>query len=326
MKKKFFYFIAVFITLITAFVIYNNNNNNADNKLIVVAIANYGPHTSLDAAIAGFKEQMQAEGFNENQNICYEIADIGFDHTLIPQTIASLSTHHPKAMVVVSTPIAQFAKGKIKNLPLIYSSVTDPVDVGLLQEYNKSDGNMTGSSDMQDLKSLLQFAKSLLPNAKSIGLLYATSDSNDTSLVKMMQSAASEYDMSVVAIPVEQAREVPIRMQGFKGKVDLIYVGVSGPIQPTLPAIAVEARKMRIPVFNADVQAVRDGLVVAGLGVDYYAVGRNTGKLVSAILHGKKISELVPIYPSAQDHHGVINKKLAIELGITIPSNIEIVE
>lgn len=42
---------------------------------------------------------------------------------------------------------------------------------------------MTGSSDMQDLKSLLQFAKSLLPNAKSIGLLYATSDSNDTSLV-----------------------------------------------------------------------------------------------------------------------------------------------
>lgn len=173
---------------------------------------------------------MQAEGFIENQTIRYEIADIGFDHALIPQTIASLRTHLPKAMVVVSTPIAQLAKGKIKNLPLIYSSVTDPVDVGLLQEYDKSDDNTTGSSDMQDLKSLLQFAKSLLPNAKSIGLLYAISDSNDTSLVKLMQSAALEYDMSVVAIPVEQGREVPIRMQGFKGKVDLIYVGVSGPI------------------------------------------------------------------------------------------------
>lgn len=323
MKKNFFYFIAVVITLVIAFITYNNKVNN---KLPVVAIANYGPHTSLDAVIAGFKEQMQVEGFTENQTIRYEIADVGFDHALIPQTIASLRAHHPKAMVVISTPIAQFAKGKIKNLPLIYSSVTDPVGVGLLQEYNKSDGNMTGSSDMQDLNSLLQFAKSLLPNAKSIGLLYATSDSNDTSLVKMMQSAASEYDMSVVAIPVEQAREMPIRMQGFKGKVDLIYVGVSGPIQPTLPAIAVEAHKMRIPVFNADIQAVRDGLVIAGLGVDYYAVGRNTGKLVSAILHGEKISELVPIYPSAQDHHGVINKKLAIELGIAIPSNIEIVE
>lgn len=83
---------------------------------------------------------------------------------------------------------------------------------------------------------------------------------------------------------------------------------------------------MCIPVFNVDVQAVRDGLATAGLGVDYYAVGRNTGKLVSAILHGEKISELVPIYPSSQDHYGVINKKLAIELGITIPSSIEIVE
>jgi putative ABC transport system substrate-binding protein len=115
-------------------------------------------------------------------------------------------------------------------------------------------------------------------------------------------------------------------MQEFKNKVDFIYVGTSGPIQPTLPTIVAEARKMHIPVFNVDAQAVRDGLALASFGLDYEAVGRNAGKLAAAALHGQKISDLPPLYPTFADHHGVINKKLAEEFNINIPSGIEIVE
>jgi putative ABC transport system substrate-binding protein len=185
---------------------------------------------------------------------------------------------------------------------------------------------ITGSSEMQDLNAFLKFAKSILPKAKRVGLLYATSESNDVALVNMMRINASALDMSVIAIAVEQARDVPTRMQEFKDKVDLIYVGTSGPIQPTLPAIAAQARKMHIPVFNAEAQAVKDGLALASFGVDYTNVGRNAGKLAAMVLQGKKISNLTPLYPTAADHHGVINKKLAAEFGINIPSNIEIAE
>ncbi|RZI47310.1 ABC transporter substrate-binding protein [Rickettsiales endosymbiont of Peranema trichophorum] len=323
MNKRFYYLILAVVVVASMFAAYHNHPSH---KLPTIAIANYGPHASLDAVIVGLKEQMRADGFIENQNVRYEMADVGFDHALIPQTVATLKAHNPKAMVVMSTPIAQFAKGKIKNIPLIYAAVTDPVDVGLLQNPQQADGNMTGSSDMQDLESLLKFAKSLLPNAKRVGLLYATSDSNDTSLVKMMKLAASKLDMSVVAIPVEQARDVPVRAQGFKNEVDLIYVGTSGPIQPTLPAISAEARKMRIPVFNVQSAAVRDGLALASFGVDYIAVGRNAGKLASAVLKGDDISNLTPLYPTAADHSGLINEKLAIEFGIEIPPGFEIVK
>ena len=321
--KKFLYFIAVFIISITAFTIYNNKRRNT---LPVVAIANYGPHASLDAAIAGFKEQMRAEGFTENQNIRYETADVGFDPSLIQQMLISLKAKNPKAMLVMTTPVAQAAKGKIHDIPLIYTAITAPVEAGLIKEKYKADGNITGSSEMQDLKAFLKFAKSILPEAKRVGLLYATSEANDIALVHMMKASAAELDMSVIAIPVEQARDVQIRMQEFKNKVDLIYVGTSGPIQPTLPVISAEARKMHIPVFNVEVQAVRDGLALASFGVDYTTVGRNAAKLTAAVLRGQKIRDLTPLYPIAEDHQGVINKKLAAELGITIPSNIEIVE
>lgn len=307
----------------TAFTIYNNKTHST---LPVVAIANYGPHASLDAAIAGFKEQMRAEGFTENQNIRYETADVGFDPSLIQQMLISLKAKNPKAMLVMTTPVAQAAKGKIHDIPLIYTVITDPVEAGLIKEKYKADANITGSSDMQDLRAFLEFAKAILPEAKRVGLLYATSEANDIALVNMMKASAAELDISVIEIPVEQARDVQIRMQEFKNKVDFIYVGTSGPIQPTLPVISAEARKMHIPVFNVEAQAVRDGLALASFGVDYTTVGRNAAKLTADVLRGQKISELTPLYPALRDHNGLINKKLATELGITIPSNIAIVE
>jgi putative tryptophan/tyrosine transport system substrate-binding protein len=321
--KKLFYFIAAFAVFIAVFAIYNSKKHNT---LPVVSIANYGPHASLDAVMAGFKDQMQAEGFTENQTISYEIADVGFDPSLIAQMLISLKSKNPKVMLVMTTPVAQAAKGKIYDVPLIYTAITDPVEAGLIKEKDKADVNMTGSSDRQDLTAFLKFTKSILPNAKRVGVLYATSEANDVALVNMIKKSASALDMSVVAIPIEQARDIQIRMQEFKGKVDLIYVGTSGPIQPTLPVISAQARKMHIPVFNAEAQAVKDGLALASFGVNYATVGRNAGKLVSAVLRGQKIRELIPVYPTLSDHQGVINQKLAREFSINIPSGILIVE
>ncbi len=93
------------------------------SKLPVVAIASYGPHASLLATIEGFKEQMAKEGFIEGENISYLTADVGFDQALIPQMISSLKLKDPKIIVVMTTPVAQFAKGKIHDIPL--TSVRD---------------------------------------------------------------------------------------------------------------------------------------------------------------------------------------------------------
>lgn len=296
------------------------------SSLPIVAIANYGPHASLDAAIKGLKEELATQGFVEYKTISYTIADVSFDQALIPQTVTKLKNEHPKVMVVMSTPIAQYAKSKIIDIPLVYNVVTDPVDSGLIKEADHADGNMTGSSDMQDLGVLLSFVKLVLPKATTVGMMYSTADSNDMALLNMMRSAAASRGMTVVDVPVDQARDVPIRMLAFKDKVDFIYVGTSGPIQPTLPMIASEAQKMGIPIFNAEEQAVRDGLALASFGINYEAVGRNAGKIVANLLQGAPIAKLAPTYPTAQDHHGFINKKKAEELGITIPEGVTVVE
>jgi putative ABC transport system substrate-binding protein len=293
--------------------------------LPLVAIANYGPNASLDASMRGAKAELADQGFIEGKTVRYEIVDVGFDASLISQMITKLRSLKPKVMLVKTTPAAQFAKGKIQDVPLVFCDIMDPVSADLLKDESHSCGNVTGSSDRDDLEPFLIFAKTLLPHAKSVGLLYSTSESNDAALVKMMKETAARVGLAVVAVPVDQSRDVPIRVQEFNRKVDFIYVGTSGPIQPALPTIASEAQKMGIPVFNAEDQAVRDGLALASFGVSYESVGRNAGKLVAKLLKGASVKDLPPIFPKAEDYRCFVNKKLAKKFGIKIPENVVVV-
>lgn len=293
-----------------------------------IAIAHYGPHMSLEETIRGIKEGLAAKGFKDQENITIEIMDVNFDLTLISQMLMKLRASRPQAMIVVATPIAQNAKNTITDIPLFFTDITEPVAAGLLDDYHQTKGNMTGASDKQDLTVMLSFAKKMLPQAKRVGLLFATSEANDVALVEMMKSAATQVGMEVVCIPIEHARDIPFRMQAFKDKVDFIYVGVSGLIQPALPAIVHTADKLHIPVFNANEEAVKQHQVLASMGVSYYQVGRNTAELVADCLQGKPFSSLTPLYPHARDHQAYISKKRALMYGIDVAHliNVTVVE
>lgn len=295
---------------------------NPHDNIPIVAIANYGPHASLHETISGIKDELKTKGLVENKDFRFEILDANFDHTLIRQMLSKLKASNPAVIVTLSTPIAQAAKS-ISDIPIVFSDITSPVDSGLLTSEDKPNANMTGASDRQDLVAFLSFAKKLLPHAKRIGLLYATTDANDLALVKMMQSAAKQFDMQVVLVPIEHANDVKHRMQAFKNTVDFIYVGVSGPIQPSLPTIASQAARMQIPVFNADANAVKEHQVLGSFGVSYYQVGIHTADLVYEILQGKSIDTLTPMFPQLADHQGYISLKVAQKLDIVLPQTLE---
>lgn len=308
----------IFIVCLLTFAVVFHVKKTGD--LPLVAIANYGPHASLDESIKGLQVELAREGFIENKTVRYDIIDAGFNPVLIPQMIEKLKQDKPHVIVVMTTPVAQYAKAQIHDIPLIYNVITDPKGAGLIKTNHRADANMTGSSDRQNLDVFLAFVKALMPNAKRVGLLYAISESNDAALVNMMRKAAEKKHMTLVAIPVTEAREVPVRMKVFQDQVDLIYVGASGPIQPALPAIAQEAKAMGIPVFNVEGQAVRDGLALASFGVNYQKVGANAGVQVVRILKGESVRHIKPSYPGQDDYQAVMSRKHARRFGIQIPS------
>jgi len=316
MKTKFIYIFLSFIFL--GFTLFKFNKQSTN--IPIIAIANYGPHSSLEDSIKGIKEELTNQGYIEGENIAYEIADVNFDTSLIPQMITNLKAKNPNVMITLATPVAQFAKHYIKNIPLIFNVVTDPVEAGLLKDGTKADGKTTCISDKQNLDLLLNFVKKIIPTAKRIGILYSTSEANDIALIRMMESAAKKNNMQVLSIAIDQSRDIPLRIQQFKDQVDFIYVGTSGAIQPALPSIIAEADKMMIPVFNANEEAVYNNQALASFGVNYIQIGRSTGDMVAKILKSSQVTP--PYYPEEKDHNGFISKKKAKFFGIEIPSNL----
>lgn len=291
-------------------------------RLPLVAIANYGPHASLNDSIEGIKQGLADAGLVAGDDIRIEVQDVGFDTALIPQMLTLFKSHSPRVLVALTTPVAQFAKNTFLDIPIVFTAITDPVEAGLVHADKQALGNVTGSSDQQNLGAMLAFSKSLLPKAERVGLLYSTSEINDHALHKMMLEACEAHAMELVAIPINHTRDLALAVQQLKGKVDFLYVGVSGPIQPALPTIAQEAQAIDLPIINANEGAVYEGLVLASFGVNYIKVGHAAGKLAAGCLAGKSMAELPVYYPALEDHKAFVSRAQAERLGVSIPSGL----
>lgn len=296
--------------------------NYYQSQLPFIAIANYGPHASLEEAIEGVRKGLGSEGFVDKKDIRIQVQDVGFDTALIPQMLSLFKTHHPKVLIALTTPVAQFAKNLCPETPIIFTCITDPVEAGLITADHQPIDNVTGSSDQQSLSSMLAFAKVLMPHAHRVGLLYSTAEVNDHALFKMMMRATEHANFELVAIPINHTRDVPLAIQQLKDKVDFLYVGMSSVIQPALVTIAQEAQAIQLPVINANEAAVYEGLVLASFGVNYTKVGESAGHLAAGILQGKPIASLDPVYPTLDDHKAFVSRAQAEAFGITIGDQI----
>ncbi len=295
-------------------------NNQKDSTLPLIAIANYGPHSSLQETIDGLKAKLAQLGYIEDKTIRYEIADVNFETSLIIQMLNKLKSSKPRIIVAISTPIAQAVKNIIKDIPVVYADVTDPVEAGLVSDDPNS--NITGASDKQDLSLMLKLAKQLLPSAKKVGILYSTGEANDLSLVNMLIATGKELGLEVVSVPVEHTRDVVTRMKLFKDNVDFIYTGSSGAIQASLPAIASAAYSMQLPLFNFNGEEVISHTALASYGVSHKQVGANAAIIIDKLLNGEKTSNIKPIYPKEVDHKAFISRKRADKIGLKIPATL----
>lgn len=320
MKNTFKHVITVLLGLSIALLPHLSTASTTPAK---IAIANYGPHPSLQEVIQGIHDGLTEAGYKEGVDVSYDVSDVNFDPTLIPQMLTKLAADNPAVLVAIATPVAQAAKYQLKNTPLIFSAVTDPVQANLLKNKNQAENNISGASDQQNLDAFLSFAKKILPQAKTVGLLYASGEDNDRALLNMIEEATKKQGMSVMALPIDNPRDIPLRARQFKNKVDLIYVGASGPIQPSLPAIVAVADELKIPVFNVDPSAVQANQVLGSFAVSYHQVGVNTAKIIVRVLKGEKLVTISPIYPSLSDHRGFISQKKADQLGITLPADLK---
>lgn len=330
MKKHFITTLVIIFTLILALAGCTNSadtNSKSEvsqetantEKVFKIGISQFVEHPALDGARQGFIDGLKEAGFEEGKNIAiiFENAQADFPTT---QTIANnLIRENVDLILAIATPSAQSAANATKNIPILITAVTDPVEAGLAKSLEKPGTNVTGTTDMNPVKEQIELLKEILPRAENIGIVYNAAEPNSVIQVNIAKKSAEDLGLQVLEATVANSSEVNQAMQALVGKVDAIYAPTDNTIASAISAIVKVANDANTPIIGAESGHVEGG-ALAALGIDYYLLGKQTGQVAAKVLNGENPAD-IPIEGS-KDLKLIINKKSAEVLNISIPEQV----
>ena len=146
-------------------------------EIPVIGINQYGEHGSLDNCREGFLLGLADAGLVEGEDFTVDYQNAGFDNAIAAQIAQNFSATNVALMVAIATPSATacFAAAEDKNIPVVFTAITDPVEAGV------DSGNITGTSDKLPVEAQLELIRQLQPDAETIGIIYTTSEPNNFS-------------------------------------------------------------------------------------------------------------------------------------------------
>jgi putative ABC transport system substrate-binding protein len=289
-----------------------------------VAIAGWGPHPTLNEAIAGFKKGLAEEGFVEGKNLAFDETNVNFDASLIPQMLTRLAGGNPDVMATIATPVSVASRNQLRSrsFPIVFLPIADPVHAGLVPSWEKGDKLMTGSSVALDYPALLDFFRKLLPDMKKMGLLYDTGDDSSKAAVDGMETAAKDSGIELIRIGVDNPNELPQRVQSAAGRVDALFTVASGRIQQGMAAISATADRAKLPVITSVPQAVAQNYALAAFAVSFGQSGEAAGRIAGKILKGADPASIPAYRATAAEHRPMINGKKLEALGMKVPATL----
>lgn len=268
----------------------------------VIGISQYGQHASLDNCREGFLQGLEESGLVEGVDYKIDYQNAGFDDNINIQIAQNFSANHVALMCAIATPSATacFAAAEDKNIPVVFTAITDPVQAKL------DSGNITGTSDKLPIEAQLQLIRRVQPDAKTIGILYTTSEPNSVSAVAEYQAKAGDYGFTIEALGVTQQSEVVQAADTLIAKnVDCFTNLTDNNVVGVLPSILEKTNDANIPVYGSEIEQVKIGCV-ASAGIEYVALGRQTGAMAAKILKGEAKAEEMP-YETVTEYEVYVN-------------------
>ena len=221
--------------------------------------------------------------------------------------------------LAVATPAAQAMAQNITNIPLLFTAVTDPVQAELVDSMEEPGANVTGTSDAAPIEEQLELLQELVPDAETIGIVYASGEVNSQVQVDQAQEAAGPLGLTIETQTVTTVNEIQQAVEAL-GDVDAIYVPTDNMVVSGIASLVQVAESKQIPVIAAEAGTVEGG-AVATIGIDYTELGRQTGEMALRILQDGADPATMPVETAAEFTY-VVNEDAAERQGVVIPEGI----
>lgn len=295
--------------------------NNKDDEVITIGITQIVEHPALDKNREGFIAGLASRGYVEGENVEFDYQNAQGEVATAHVIATGFVNKKVDMIMAIATPTAQAAKNATTEIPVIFSSVTDPVDAGLVDSMESPGGNVTGTSDMSPISKQFDLMEQLFPNKKRVGMIYNTSESNSLVQVQIAQEIALERNYTLTLKGVTSTNDLQAALDILLDDVDLLFVPTDNLIASSMPILVSKSLEKQVPIIGTEQAHVEAGALITE-GIDYYNLGFQTGLMAADVLDGIKEPSDLPV-ETLSEAQLVINTKVASELGITIPDELK---
>ena len=287
-------------------------------KVYKVCITQIATHPDLDSNRQGIIDAMAEKGFIEGENVEFIIKNAEGDMTAAASIADYFVSLKPDIIHAITTPSAQtmVAAAEGTDIPIIFSSVTDPVTAGLVPSWEEAAPNVTGVSDWFEMPPQVEFILKVLPDVKVLGTAYNAGEVNAAVQAEILNEVAPDYGLTVVEATAATTADVYAAGMSLVGRCDAVWI----PTCNTVGGVGIESiikvgEENQLPIFGSAVGMIGNGLV-GGCSVDYYWIGKQAGYMAAKILGGESIADIPPMKSAVST---VVYPAAAERMGITIP-------
>jgi putative ABC transport system substrate-binding protein len=293
------------------------------NRVAVIGETKIASHAALDADQQGFTAGLAASGFIEGDNLIILREDAQGSIDKAREIAKEFVERKVDLIHTISTPSTVLAMQTGALIPIVFSSVTDPVSAGSVQSprgFRTVTGNhVTGVSDLWPVALQMRLYKRMYPSATAWGTIYNPAEPNSVLHVTKMRKAANDLGITLVEATVTNSDQVPNAARSLLGKVQALMITSDNTTVKNLHVLTAFAQTHGIPLFAGDVDSVRGG-AVAAYGMDYFLVGYAAGRKAGLILQGVKPGD-IPWGP-LEKFSFVVNLSAAKRQGVEITPSV----
>ena len=280
-----------------------------------IGIAKIVQHIALDSVEQGIIDVLKENGVKAT----YDLQNANGDTNTAAQIAMKYRDEGLDVAVGIATPVALALANTIKDIPIVFGTVTDPVSAGLVSTLDHGEGNITGMSDAIPTQQHILLFKELA-GIKTLGYIYTSNEANSVSSLELVKNGCQLAGLELVTQAITNSSEVKQAAEAIISRVDGLYLTTDNTVFSALSSLIEVFKENKKPIFSGDVTGAQEGGCLIASGFNYYKAGRATGEMVIRILKGEKPENIpVRLMTDPSDSDLLFDLDAAKNCGITIP-------
>ncbi len=307
---KYIYYLFIILSLLSC----------KKTSQIKIGVLQLIEHNALDSAYKGFVDGLKEAGYEDGKNIIIDYQNAQGEQANCITIGQKFINDKSDLILAIATPAAQAIANMTKDIPILITAVTDPADSKLVADNNAPGGNVTGTSDLTPVEAQIELLKEIIPNVKTVGLLYCSSEQNSVFQINIASNFFFAMGIKYIDIAISNLNEIQQVIQNVIGKVEAIYTPTDNMIANGMATVALMTEPAKLPVICGE-----GGMTMLGgtatYGINYYELGKLTSTQAVSILKGDKKTSEMPI-EYLQKFDLVVNTNMIESIGLTIPESL----